>query len=86
MNSLKSIINTSEKFPVSFGGCDRGINNKAFPGVSFECGGLPTAISITVIPNDHISILKSYCDRVINSGAIQYGVPTNECLFVFFFN
>jgi len=38
-------------------------------------GGLPSAISIAVIPNDHISALSFGTPDENNSGAMNNGVP-----------
>lgn len=47
-----------------------------FMGCKSAYGGSPIAISIAVIPRDHISALWSYPDCLMTSGDIQYGVPT----------
>jgi hypothetical protein len=45
-------------------------------------GASPYAISIAVMPSDHISALISYPSFTsITSGAIQQGEPTNVYLF-----
>ena len=54
---------------------------KALIAFKLKYGGLRSANSIQVIPNDHTSTLPSYWPSSIasmTSGAIQYGVPTNE--------
>ena len=44
-------------------------------GFSLAYGGYPSASSIAVMPNDHMSALQSYRFPMMISGAIQKGVP-----------
>lgn len=57
------------------------MRNKALKGGNSIYGGSPSAISIIMIPKLQISTLALYSCPRINSGAIQYGVPTIVVLF-----
>ena len=67
--------------PARVGGSFCAIWYKALIAFILKSGGLRSASSIQVIPSDHTSAFPSYCPSSmarITSGAIQYGVPTNE--------
>mmetsp|Transcript_45517 Transcript_45517/g.67077 ORF Transcript_45517/g.67077 Transcript_45517/m.67077 type:complete len:228 (-) Transcript_45517:209-892(-) len=54
-----------------------GMRKIALIGCMWENGGTPSAISMTEMPSDQMSALKSYESSLMTSGAIQKGVPIN---------
>lgn len=60
-----------------FGGLVSRIRRIACSGGSLKNGGSPSTISMTMMPSDQISTSGPYGSRLITSGLIQYGVPTN---------
>lgn len=70
--------------PSSFGGWLLGMSAHARSGSMPKYGGLPVAISYSVMPSDQMSALVSYIlPSVITSGAIQRGVPVKVERFEF---
>jgi hypothetical protein len=80
LKQLSTKLASSELPLVSFGGSLFTIHCMARWCFMRRNGGSPYTSSIATIPKDQISTFSSYAYFLINSGAIQAGVPTNDFL------